>query len=154
MEEKTKAYLNKYLESLTTSERKQYQSFSADYFCADEHNANLCADLISKGQKKATCSLKHWYESDDEPMPHVGHLMVVTDWSGEPICIVVIDSVKECKYSDVSDEFAYLEGEGDRTLAWWRKAHWDFFVKECAELNIESCEDMMLFLEQFHVVHQ
>jgi len=154
MEEKSQIYLNQYLDSLSEPKRKKYQSFSADYFCADEHNANLCADLIRIGQKTATCSLKYWYESDDESMPIVGHLMVVTDWNGKPVCIVEIESVEECKYSDVSADFAYLEGEGDRSLEWWRKAHWDFFAQECEELNMKPCEDMMLVLEQFHVVHQ
>ncbi len=154
MEEKAKIHLNQYLESLSISKRKEYQSFSADYFCADEYNANLCADLVRIGQKTATCSLKCWYELDDEPMPQVGDLMVVTDWNGDPICIVEISSVKECKYSNVSAQFAYLEGEGDRSLEWWRKAHWDFFAKECEEQNVKPSEDMMLVLEQFHVVYQ
>ena len=154
MESKSQEYLDKYLESLTDSERSKYHSFSADYFCADEKNANLCAELISIGQKTATCSLKYWYGSDDEPMPTIGHLMVVTNWDGTPICIVEINSVEESKYSDVTAEFAFLEGEGDRSLEWWRKAHWDFFVKECEELNVEPCEEMMLVLEKFHVVYQ
>ncbi|MGR5151226.1 ASCH domain-containing protein [Photobacterium swingsii] len=154
MEEQAQNYLNQYLKSLSDSERNKYQSFSADYFCADEHNANLCAELIRIGQKTATCSLKHWYEFGDEPMPTVGHLQVVTDWNGKPICIIAIDSVDECKYSDVSAEFAYLEGEGDRSLEWWRKAHWDFFAQECVEFNIEPSEDMTLVLERFHVVYQ
>jgi uncharacterized protein YhfF len=153
MEEKAQICLNQYLESLSDSERNQYQSFSADYFCADEHNANLCAELIRIGQKTATCSLKYWYESDDEPMPEIGHLQVVTDWNGIPVCIVEINSVEECKYYDVSADFAYLEGEGDRSLEWWRKAHWNFFAQECVELNLEPNEDMMLVLERFHVVH-
>ena len=154
MEERAQKFLNQYLESLSDSIRKKYHSFSADYFCADEDNANLCAELIRIGQKTATCSLKYWYESDDEVMPTIGHLMVVTDWHGKPVCIVEINSVEQCKYSDVSAEFAYLEGEGDRSLKWWREAHWDFFARECEELNITPCEGMMLVLEQFHVVYQ
>lgn len=59
MEEQVELYLKQYLELLSESERKKYQSFSADYFCGDEHNANLCADLICIGQKTATCSLKY-----------------------------------------------------------------------------------------------
>lgn len=153
MEEQAKKYLSQYLESLSDCERSKYQSFSADYFCADEVNANLCAELIRLGQKTATCSLKYWYETGDELMPSTGHLQVVTDWYGKPICIIETDSVEECKYSDVSAEFAYLEGEGDRTLEWWRKTHWDFFTQECIELNIEPNRDMMLILEQFHVVY-
>ncbi len=154
MEEQSKIYLDIYLSSLSETERKKYQSFSSDYFCADEHNANLCAELIRIGQKSATCSLNHWYESGEEPMPTIGHLMIVTNWDGTPICIVEINSVEKCKYSDVSAEFAFLEGEGDRSLEWWRKAHWNFFAKECEELNIEPCEEMMLVLETFRVVYQ
>ena len=154
MEAKSQEYLDKYLESLTDSERNRYHSFSADYFCADEKNANLCAGLISIGQKTATCSLKYGYEYDDEPIPVIGHLMIVNNWDGTPICIVEITSVEQCKYSDVTAEFAFLEGEGDRSLEWWKKAHWSFFAKECEELNIEPCEDMMLVLEKFHVVYQ
>ena len=154
MEEQSKNYLNQFLESLSDSDRSKYKSSSADYFCGDEVNANLSAELINIGQKTATCSMKYWYESDDEVMPSIGHLQVVTDWHGKPVCIIEVDSVDECQYCDVSADFAYLEGEGDRSLAWWRKAHWNFFAKECVELNIEPSEDMMLVLEQFHVVHQ
>ncbi|PSV98378.1 ASCH domain-containing protein [Photobacterium lipolyticum] len=154
MEEQSKIYLVQYLESLSDSERKKYQSFSSDYFCGDEHNANLCAELIRIGQKTATCSLKCCYDIEDEPLPSVGHLQVVTDWSGKPACIIEIESVEECKYSDVSAEFAYSEGEGDRSLKWWRNAHWDFFTTVCEELNIEPTESMVLVLERFHVVHQ
>jgi len=154
MEEKAQIYLNKYLESLTDSERTKYQSFSADYFCGDEYNANVCADLIKQGQKTATCSLKYWYENDQEPMPQVNHLTVVTNWNGAPVCIIETDSVEESRYADVSADFAYLEGEGDRSLTWWRKAHWDFFALECEQLNIMPSDDMMLVLEKFHVVYQ
>jgi len=154
MEEQSQTYLNKYLNSLSEAERDKYQSFSSDYFCGDEHNANLCAELIRIGQKTATCSLSHWYESGEESMSTVGHLQVVVDWYGKPICIIEIDTVENCKYNEVTAEFAHAEGEGDRSLEWWRKAHWNFFAKECAELDIEPNDDMMLVLERFHVVYR
>ena len=154
METRSQVYLDNYLNSLSESEREKYQSFSSDYFCADEENANLCAELIRVGQKTATCSLNIWYESGEEPIPSVRHLMVVVDWSEKPVCIIEIDSVEKCKYSEVTSEFAHAEGEGTRTLEWWREAHWDFFSKECNELGIEANEDMLLVLERFHLVYQ
>ena len=153
MDKQSKAYLESYLTSLSKSERKKYQSFSSDYFCADEHNANTCAELIKTGQKTASCSLNHWYESGKEAIPTVGHLQVVVDWNGKPCCIIEIDSVETCKYNEVTAEFAHAEGEGDRSLEWWSKAHWHFFRAECLELNIEPSENMVLVLERFHVVH-
>ncbi|PVU64737.1 RNA-binding protein, partial [Plesiomonas shigelloides] len=46
MEERSRLFLEQYLDSLPDEESEKYTSFSADYFCADEYNANLCADLI------------------------------------------------------------------------------------------------------------
>ena len=76
------------------------------------------------------------------------------DWNRKPICIIEVDSVETCKYNEVTADFAYAEGEGDRSLEWWREAHWRFFSAECSELNIEPNEDMVLVLERFHVVYQ
>lgn len=86
-------------------------------------------------------------------MPEVGHLQVVTNWDSEPICIIEITSVTECQFKDVTAEFAAAEGEGDKSLAWWREAHWAFFSLECNELGIEPAEDMLLILEHFKVAY-
>ncbi|ELO5516957.1 ASCH domain-containing protein [Vibrio alfacsensis] len=153
MDERSKSYLEQYLSSLPSELASKYTSFSADYFCADEDNANICADLILRGEKRASCSLDIWYSEQGEIMPKVGHLQVVTNWGGEPVCITEITSVSKCKYSEVTAEFAALEGEGDKTLDWWKKAHWNFFSKECKELNISPSEDMLLVLEQFKTVY-
>jgi uncharacterized protein YhfF len=154
MDERSKVYLDGFLHSLPLDVAEKYTSFSADYYCADEYNANICADLIVRGEKQASCSMKHWYSHEGEAMPEVGHLQVVTNWDGKPVCIIEITSVTECQYCDVSAEFAAAEGEGDKTLAWWREAHWAFFSAECEELDIEPTEDMLLVLERFKVVYQ
>ena len=85
-------------------------------------------------------------------MPVVGHLQVVTDWCGNPTSIIETTSVTECKFSAVDEAFAFAEGEGDRSLAWWRQAHWEFFSRECDGAGITPTEDMMLVLERFKVV--
>ncbi|MDE1337671.1 MULTISPECIES: ASCH domain-containing protein [Vibrio] len=154
MEERIQTYLSEYLSSLPSETAEKYTSFSADYFCADEYNANVCADLILRGEKRASCSLEYWYSHEGEPMPEVGHLQVVTNWDGKPICIIELTSVSKCKYSDVTEEFAAEEGEGDKSLKWWREAHWKFFGLECDELGIEPTEDMLLVLERFKVVYK
>ena len=154
MEEKSQQYLDAYLELHEKSEKLKYNSFSSGYFCGDEDNANTCADLIVKGIKTATCSMKYWYDNRGEKMPTVGHLHVVTTWGGEPVTIVETLSVSECTFSEVNEKFAYAEGEGDRSLKWWRQTHWEFFTTECAEIGIEPTQDMVLILEQFRVVYK
>ncbi|MBM7035058.1 ASCH domain-containing protein [Vibrio ulleungensis] len=154
MDSRSKAYLERYLSSLPLDVAKQYTSFSADYFCADEHNANVCADLVVQGDKQATCSLEYWYSQKGELRPAVGHLQVVTRWDGEPVCIIETMSVSESRFCDVDEAFAAAEGEGDKSLAWWREAHWRFFSDECRELDIKPAETMLLLLERFKVVYR
>ncbi|WP_413282909.1 ASCH domain-containing protein [Vibrio sp. MA40-2] len=154
MQQASQLYLDEYLASLPSNLAQQYTSFSADYFCADEHNANLCADLILRGEKKASCSMAYWYRHEGEIMPEIGHLQVVTNWDGKPICIIELTSVSLCQFDEVTAQFAAEEGEGDKSLQWWREAHWRFFSLECEELGIAPSEDMLLVLEQFKVVYQ
>lgn len=154
MDARSQLFLDQYLQTLPSHESEKYTSFSSDYFCSDEYNANNCADLILRGEKQASCSMEYWYRHEGEPMPEVGHLQVVTNWIGEPVCIIEITSVAKCRYRDITEEFAAEEGEGDKTLAWWKKAHWEFFSLECEELKIAPSEDMLLVLEHFKVVYQ
>ncbi|MGF1696304.1 ASCH domain-containing protein [Vibrio lamellibrachiae] len=153
MNKESRVFLQHFLNSLPKTTSTQYHPFSSDYFCADEYNANLCADLILRGEKRASCSMEYWYSNEGEVRPEVGHLQVVTNWDGKPICVIEITSVSTSKYNDVTAEFAIAEGEGDKTLEWWKKAHWAFFVKECKELKIEPSEEMLLLLEHFKVVY-
>lgn len=153
MDAKSQAYLEQYLQTLSQQEKDAIPSVSADYYCADEHNANACAELVRIGQKTASCSMELWYSEQGEMMPQVGHLQVVTNWDGDPVCVIRITDVRTCRYADVSEEFAHAEGEGDRTMAWWRKAHTRFFKAECEELGIEWHEQRLLLLERFEVVY-
>ena len=129
------------------------QNVVAGYFCADEENADICSDLILRGEKTATCSLKYWYESGLEPMPKIGNLQVVTDWNGNPTSIIETTDVAECQFSEVTGEFAALEGEGDQSLDGWRKTHWAFFSAECEEQGLQPGNSMVLVLEKFKVVY-
>jgi uncharacterized protein YhfF len=82
--------------------------------------------LVRDGPKRATASLVADY--DDEPMPVVGDLGVVLDGDGEPLCVVRTTGVEVRAFGAVDEEFAWTEGEGDRSLAFWRDAHVRFFA--------------------------
>lgn len=139
-----------YLLSLPVAARARH--VSADYFCADEHNTNLCASLVVAGRKRATCSLAYWYLEKGERMPEQGDLLVVTDWSGLPKALVEIVSVTLCRFDEVDAAFAAEEGEGDGSQAWWREAHKAFFEREMKTEGREFDEHATLVLERFRVV--
>lgn len=119
------------------------------YFCDTEPCANELADLVLRGIKTATCSLRWVYEAEGEPVPQVGELSIVTTWDGDPVCIIETTEITHRPYNEVDARFAYDEGEGDRSLDYWRRAHWSFFSRECATLGRAPAEDMPLVCERF-----
>lgn len=152
MDSQSRAYLNQYLSALLPEKRKSYQKFDAYYFCADKENANICANLVLKGDKRATAGLLWSYEDENEPLPDIGQLTVVTNWDKEPQCIIETTSIEVKAFQDVDAEFAFEEGEGDKSLEYWRKAHWQFFGNECQNMEKAPNLNMLVVLERFEVV--
>ncbi|HEY6567180.1 MAG TPA: ASCH domain-containing protein [Actinomycetota bacterium] len=104
--------------------------------------------LVVDGPKRATTSLFEDYERDGEPLPVVGDHGVVVDGSGTPLCVVRTSRVDVAPFGEVSEEFAWVEGEGDRSLAYWRETHLEFF----AQMGTPIDDASLVVLERFDVV--
>ena len=125
----------------------------AFHFDDNERDANALGALVLSGQKRATAGLLWINEVTDKRLPTVGALSVVTDWHGTPLCIIQSTHVETVPFDSVSDSFAATEGEGDKTLRYWREAHWRFFTKECQRIAREPNPQMPVVCEQFKVVY-
>ena len=152
MDPNSKNYLDSFLSSLPAEDPLRKATADSYHFCSDEESANYLADLVVQGEKQATASLLWSYEADNEPLPEVGQLSVITNWEGEPQCIVEVTEVEIKPYNAVTAEFAFIEGEGDKSLEYWRRVHWEFFSMECDEIGKEPAEDMLVILEKFKVI--
>jgi uncharacterized protein YhfF len=108
--------------------------------------------LVVASIKTATCSLLWEYETTGESMPSVGDFSVVLSGEGKPLCIIETTEVQIRPYDEVDEQFAFDEGEGDRSLAYWRSAHWGFFAPYCEEMGKSLDEKMPLVCERFRVV--
>lgn len=104
--------------------------------------ADELLELVVKGVKTATCS------TEDEPNTSTpGERWVVLDGGGEPRGVIETVEIIYRRFNDVDAAFAYDEGEGDRSLAYWRNAHRTYFSR----LGRFS-EDMMLMCERFRLI--
>lgn len=110
------------------------------------------AALVKSGIKTATSSAYDLYAKDNEPLPRVGEYSVILSSSGEAVCIIKTIKVEVLKYCDVTEDFAFKEGEGDRTLAYWRRVHEDFFTQELRAEGLEFSPEMKVVCEQFELV--
>jgi uncharacterized protein YhfF len=108
--------------------------------------------LIRSGQKRAGTGLVWAMEADGDVFPAVGDVEIVVDHLNAPALITRITSVAVARYSEVTPEYAAIEGEGDGSLAYWRDAHWAFFSRECARIGRAPSEAMPVVCSVFEVL--
>ncbi len=138
-----------------TQQNKEYEGYSRPphfYFCDNEKDANECALLVKKGIKTGTCGALIDYKVDQEPLPQVGDLFIVTDWAENPVAVVETKQVDIRKFNTIDEEWAKKEGEGDLSLEYWRKGHWAFFERQLANYGLKPNEEMLLVCESFEMV--
>lgn len=99
------------------------------------------AALIIAGRKRATV----WNGSaPNETAPGLQWVVTVAD---RPVCVIETLQVERRRFDQIDAAFAFEEGEGDRTLGFWRKVHQDFFRHEG-----HFSPDMELWCERFRLV--
>ncbi|MDQ3508811.1 MAG: ASCH domain-containing protein [Actinomycetota bacterium] len=152
--ENVEAFWRAYLDTLPPGSPTRSETYGADMFGDTIRLADEIGALILSGTKTATCSALWEYEAESEPLPEVGEKLIVLDGRGEPLCIVETIEVEVRPYDEVDANFAFLEGEGDRSLEHWREAHWDFFSRTLADIGKKAEMDMPLVCERFRVVYE
>ncbi|VPD69863.1 acetyltransferase [Streptococcus pneumoniae] len=114
---------------------------------------DLLADLVFKGEKTATASAYDLYVLEDEPLPQVGTFDVILDSQNQAVCIVEITKISVKPFNRVSDDHAYKEGEGNKTLVYWRQVHEDFFRDCLGEAGLTFTPESKVVLEEFRKVY-
>lgn len=92
------------------------------------------------------------YELEEEPLPKADDYSIVLTSRDEPVCMIRTSDVKIIPMNEVSQEFVYAEGEGDRTYEHWRKVHIEFFTNELMGVSREFSEEMLLVCERFELI--
>ena len=86
--------------------------------------------------------------------PRVGDLDVVLDGQGQAVAIIETTKVTVLPFRDVSADHAYKEGEGDRSLAYWRQVHEELFTKWLAGIGLSFSPASKVVLEEFQLVYK
>lgn len=144
-------YLASIGDSTTNNTNKSYTSW---YFCDNEKSANDLAKLVKEGVKRGTTGLYDLYRIENEELPIVDSYIIITNWNGIAQCIIRTKKVTILPFKDVTEEFANIEGEGDKSLRYWQKVHIDFFTRELKKFNMEFSQNMSVVFEEFEVVYK
>ncbi|SHI55653.1 ASCH domain-containing protein [Pseudozobellia thermophila] len=124
------------------------------HFCNNEQDANTCAALVKEGIKRATSPSLLGLQLRKEALPKIGDFMVVTDWEGEAQCLVRTTHVRFRPFFSIDEAYARLEGEGDKSLAYWKRVHWDYYTEELKPFNRKPSESMIVVCQEFEKVFE
>ena len=108
--------------------------------------ASTLFDLVKSGVKTATC-----YLSSGEDF--VDKFSTLKSNTGEELNLETVAAF-ELLFYEVTEEMARLEGEGDLSLEYWRKAHFDFFNKELKQCGKSFTYDTKIIFVIFKVVQK
>ena len=116
--------------------------------------ADLLAHLVAIGEKTATASAYPLYELENAPLPVTGAYSVILDSKDNAVCIIQTKKVSVVPFNEVTAEHAYKEGEGDKSLAFWREIHEKFFTECLNEAGQKFTPEMKVVCEEFTVVYK
>lgn len=124
------------------------------YFGDSRDLAEQLCELVLQGRKTATACLVWEAERDPETAPVMNGYSVVTDFDGNPKCVLRTTEIRVLPFDEVDEQFASDEGEGDLSLEFWRRAHRDYFARRCEEMGREAGPSMLVMCERFEVVYR
>ncbi len=128
------------------------EPFQVWFFGNTSEMARALAELVISGKKRATASLVEFNETHAEVAPVDNGYSVVTDFEGNPLCIIQTTEIRHVPFTEVDSKFAFDEGEGDQTLEDWREGHWRYFTKEAAEFGLEFNATSLVCCERFQLL--
>jgi uncharacterized protein YhfF len=146
-------YWRAYLDSLPQGSVYPPDDYQVWSFGNTPEMADELGELVRQGKKTATASLVWIFEEGIEPYPEVGDYHIILDGQDRPICIIQTTELVVNAFDEVGQEHAHLEGEGDRSLPYWRDAHWSFFTAECSKIGRVPDLQMPVLCEKFRLVY-
>ena len=117
-------------------------------------SADELAQLVVSGTKTATSSAYPLYDLKNEPLPTTDAYSVILDSKGNAVCVIKTTKVTVIPFDEITEEHAYQEGEGDRSLTHWRGVHEKFFTKALNKVGLHFTSDMKVVCEEFSVVYK
>ncbi|EOL47602.1 ASCH domain-containing protein [Enterococcus phoeniculicola] len=128
-------------------------SYEAWSFGNTPEMADELVQLVIEGTKRATTSAYPLYEIEGEILPKANEYSILLDGNFLPRAIIRTTKVEITAFNKISEEYAYIEGEGDKSLPYWKEEHKRMFDVEMKNHGQIFTEEMLCVCEYFECVH-
>jgi uncharacterized protein YhfF len=108
---------------------------------------------VVKNIKQATAPSLWSFKINNEKLPKKGDLNIITNWNKVPQAIILTTKIELIKFSEITAKFAQIEGEGDKSLAYWKKVHKAYYKREMQGYKERFSEDMIIVCQYFNTIY-
>lgn len=147
-------YWSEFKNTLSEEEKNIRDKYTAEQWGDSAEMADRLSSLILSGKKTASSSALWDHEADNSPLPVIGGLTIVLNGKNKPVCIVETTDVQIIPFEKVDETIAFLEGEGDRSLEYWRTVHWNFFTRSLDKIDLQPKMNMPVVCEKFKLIYK
>ena len=149
------AHWQKYVDALSASQKeKMNEVFVSAGYAGNPQITDELLGLYLCGRKTAGSSLMEDFLSCGERLPQVGDHWIYLDSSGTPRCILKTEKIVVNKFKDVPEEIAVAEGEGDLSLAYWKRVHSELYMPFLKTWGVENLDEAWVLTEFFSIVYR
>lgn len=107
-------------------------------------------DLVLKGEKKATTSLYEEYILEEEELPKVGDRSIILFDDGRDACLIENVEVIITEFKNITADLAFIEGEGDKSLEYYRNEH----IRIFKNIDTNFSDSSKVVFEVFKVIEK
>lgn len=101
-------------------------------------NNEKLISLVLSGDKRATTSLYNEYIKNKEPLPKIHQRSIILHEDNTDACLIEIENVIITEFKNITGELAFIEGEGDKSLEYYRNVHYKIFKNIDSNFSDES----------------
>lgn len=148
-----KAFWRDYLSSLPAKARPK-KPFVAAAYAGGRKGTDALIRLYRAGKKTAGSGLVKDYETAGDPLPKVGDFWILLDSRDRPQFLLKTIRTELNTFGRIPKSVARAEGEGDLSVAYWKKAHARFFFPFLSEWGIDDIDKAVVITEHFEIVHR
>lgn len=94
--------------------------------------------LVLKGEKRATTSLYKEYILEGKELPKVSDRSIILFDDDSEACLIENVEVIVTEFKNMTEELAFIEGEGDKSLEYYRREHIRIFKEIDSGFNDSS----------------
>jgi 5-formyltetrahydrofolate cyclo-ligase len=145
------AFWKQWLATLPAHKRPRRAFVEAGY-AGDARGTDALIRLYLDGRKTAGSSLVKDFEAAGDSQPKPGNYWIVLDGRGRPRLINRTKKILVFVFKNVPARIARAEGEGDRSIAHWKRVHRRAYAPFLRRWGISDLDTAEVVTEFFDVV--